>query len=221
MNFSFYKDSIRRHGALPTLCHAAYRAANQVGRLAVWNAVAVAPDEVDKRYLVDAPAQRRGRMLEAAAMRRHIEHADNLLTDAFVDRAIVRGDRCYASFDGDRLTSYAWYTTRPAALTEIDGNLVLHFDPSYAYMYNAYTLPRYRGRGLNAFGMAAAVDALTEEGRRGVLAYVDSTNFAAASSCARVGYKAFGRVVVFKVGGRYVCRSSAGCGKYDFRVVQA
>src|SRR5262249_45750780 len=146
---------------------------------------------------------------------------ENLLTDRFIDEAAARGDRCYALFDGDTVANYGWYSTRPARLTEIRGAPVLHFDPSYAYMYNTFTRPESRGRRLTAVGIAAALEEQTRAGLSGLVAYVVSSNFASLKSCERMGFQTFGHLIILTVGAHQVWRGTPGCKKYGFRVEAA
>jgi hypothetical protein len=220
MDLRYYRDSIRHHGLGSTLYHAAYRAANHVTDVVVWDALVITLDMVDDRYLLD---QRRaqGRFVDAETMREYVDDPANMLTDAFINEAAANGDRCYALFEGEALMSYGWYSTRPTRLMEVPGEPILHFDSSYAYMYNGYTRPEYRGLRLHAVGMAAALEECTRERLRGILAYVVSSNVASLKSCYRMGYQCFGHIVMINVGGRSVWRSTPGCRKYGFHVEAA
>lgn len=113
------------------------------------------------------------------------------------------------------LTSYGWYSTRP---TEAGPGLVLHFDPAYAYMYKGFTLPRFRGHRLHAIGMASALEAYTREGSKGLVSYVESSNFASLRSCVRMGYQTFGHVVFVKTKNGCVSRVMGRCKEYGFHV---
>jgi hypothetical protein len=119
------------------------------------------------------------------------------------------------------LMTYAWYSTKPTALAEVSSDLTLHCDPSYVYMYNAFTLPRYRGKRLHAVGVAAALDAYAATGHEGLVSYVDTSNFSSLKACHRMGYVTFGHVALVRVGRRYACHCSSGCDTYGFRVEQA
>ncbi len=220
MDVQFYRNSINQHGVGATLYHAAYRAANQVTQVTVWNAMALIPGMVDAKFVAD-PRRSGGTMVDAESMRPYADDPGNVLTHRFLDEAAANGDRCYALFDGDVLASYGWYATRPTRLREVAGTPVLHFDPAYAYMYHGFTHPSYRGQRLHAIGMAAALEALCREGKKGLVSYVDSSNFASLKSCYRMGYHTFGHVVMVHVGGRVFWRSTHGCKQYDFRVEAA
>jgi hypothetical protein len=220
MNLQYWRDSVLYHGLGPTLYHAAYRAANHLTGVAAWNALVITPDMIDKKLLPRSDRVH-GRMVESTAMRPYVADAENLLTDRFVDEASARGDQCYVLFDGDTLASYGWYSTRPTRLTEIAGAPVLHFDPSYAYMYNTFTRPEYRGRRLHGVGMAAALEECTRAGLSGLVAYVVSSNFASLKSCQRLGFQTFGHLIMLEVGAHQVWRVTPGCKKYGFRVEAA
>src|SRR4030095_1828563 len=114
--------------------------------------------------------------------------------------------------------AYGWYATQPMRLLEIPGAPLLHFDPTYAYMYNGFTHPDHRGKRRHAIGMAAALEVYAKEGRAGLVSYVDSSNFSSLKSCRRMGYHSFGRVSMFALGARQHYRSTSGCQRYDFRI---
>lgn len=218
MDMEYYRRSVAHHGLGPTLYHAAYRAANHVTEVAVWNALVLDEGLLDRRFLVEPPP---GRMVEAAAMRRYVADPANALTHRFVDEAAAKGDRCYAICDGDELLSYGWYSTRPTRLTEVPGEPVLHFDPSYAYLYHAFTRLEHRGRRLHAAGMAAALVECADSGLRGIVSYVVSSNFPSLKSCYRMGYQTFGHLIMLKVGPRHVWHATPGCKQYGLHVEEA
>jgi ribosomal protein S18 acetylase RimI-like enzyme len=217
MNAAFYRDLLRQHGMGALCYHLAYRAANHLLHLRVWNTLVITVDTIDPGILAESRAAG-VRMLEAAAMSPYADDPHYGLSRQTLDEAIARGDRCAAIFDGDVLAAYGWYATQPIRLLEVAGAPLLHFDPAYAYMYNGYTHPAYRGRRLHAIGMAAALEAYTKEGRAGLVSYVDSSNFSSLKSCRRMGYRSFGRVSMFVLGTRQHYRSTSGCKRYDFRI---
>jgi len=220
MDLTYYRDSLKRYGTVPTLCHAAYRAANRVTPVAVLRALEVtldrlSPELADLADLDHGP----GQMLPAEAMQPFVADPVARLSRQFIDEAAARGDRCYAIFDGDVLAAFGWYASRPTRLLEIDDGLSLRFDPSYTYMYWGYTRPSHRGKRLHAVGMASALALVAREGRRGLLSYVDATNYASLRSCERMGFTGFGTVVLAKAGRRYLCLASPGCKAHGFEIV--
>jgi hypothetical protein len=217
MDLDFYRGSVSKHGVGATLYHAAYRAANRITRVAVWDALVLTPDRVDESYL-RAPSGILGRWVDAKDMAAYASVEESQLTEEGLVRSIARKDRCYGLFEGEELTSYGWYTSKPARLSEVSRSLTLRFDPSYVYLYDAFTLPRYRGRRLHGVGMASALDSMVRAGHRGVLSYVDSSNFASLKSCRRVGCDIFGRVTIVRVGAQFVSHCSPACDAYGFTI---
>jgi hypothetical protein len=217
MNISFYRDCFDKHGWEATAFHALYQAANRVVRLAIWNAVAITPETVRRSRRSDGSGPV-AIMLGAESLRGYVAQSGSMLTHDFLDQAAAKGDRCFAFFDGDTLTSYGWYSKQPTRLVEVPGDLVLHFAPAWVYMYNGYTRPEYRGQRLHAIGMTAALEQYAREGKRGLVSYVDASNAASLKSCTRMGYRTFGRVVVIGRGERFLHRTSAGCAAYGFRL---
>jgi hypothetical protein len=218
MNTQLYRDSIQQHGVGATLFYGAYRAANKVTKVAVLNGLVLTLDKLDRKYL-DDPRREKVVVLEPEQMRPHLKDPENItLGDEGIELAKTRGDRCFAIFDGDVLASFGWYSTQPTRLIELGEGFVLHFDPAFAYMYNGFTRPKYRGQRLHALGMAAACERYTREGKKGLISYVDASNFSSLKSCYRMGYESFGHIGVLKVGDRYLCSATPGCRKYDFYV---
>lgn len=138
------------------------------------------------------------------------------MSRAFVDDALRNGDECYAICDGEKLAAYGWYSTRPTPIKPSD--LVLHFAEGYVYMYKGFTEPRYRGQRLHGIGKTRALQHYLESGYRGMLSYVESTNFDSLKSNARMGARVFGSIYVLQLFGRYFTFSSPGCDAFDFRV---
>jgi hypothetical protein len=141
--------------------------------------------------------------------------AEYEMSPDFVDDALDKGDDCYALWDGDRLASLGWYSNQP---TSISDGLVLHFDPSWVYMYKGYTHPDYRGKRLHGIGMSLALRDYTERGSRGLISYVKSNNFQSLRSIERMGYRIFGDIYLARVLGRAVTWASPGCKPYAFRL---
>ncbi len=54
--------------------------------------------------------------------------------------------------------------------------------------------------------------------KKGLIAYVESTNFDSLKSTTRMGYKAFGSVIVMNVLGRYFQYATPGCEPFGFQI---
>ena len=140
------------------------------------------------------------------------------LSHTFVDQALRNGGECYAICDGETLAAYGWYSTRPTPIHP--AHLVLEFADSYVYMYKGYTHKAYRGQRLHAIGMTRALQHYLDAGYRGMVSYVESTNFDSLKSCFRMGYQVFGSVYVVRIFGRYFAWASPGCDAFEFRVTR-
>src|SRR5437667_315175 len=82
--------------------------------------------------------------------------------------------------------AYGWYAS---AATPVAPGLVLHFAPGYVYMYKGFTHDLHRGKRLHAIGMTRALQHYRSSGFKGVVSYVESSNFDSLKSCARMGYR--------------------------------
>ena len=156
-----------------------------------------------------------GRFVTSEELRGFVENFSEVFTSEFVERALARGDRCYGIFDGRELAAFGWYSERP---TRLFSNFILGFAGGYTYVYNAYTRPAYRGKRLHAVGMCRALRELHSEGKRGLVALVDSKNFASSRSTTRMGFRNFGRVFLLYLGRYSKSFVTPGCRPYGFRV---
>ena len=203
---------IRRHGVAATLYEAAVRAASAVADFKILRGVFV--DRPDPAYLACAYE---AKLLDEAAVRKFARDPANEMSQEFVDAALARGDQCYAIVDGDRLAAYGWYAfgATPIGLPGV----LLYYSPGYVYMYKGFTHGDYRGQRLHAIGMTRALQHYLALGYKGIVSYVESTNFDSLKSCYRMGYTAFGTVYVLRAFGRWRGFSSKGCEQYSFRVL--
>lgn len=205
----------RELGALKTGHTVAYRV---LRRGCAYHAlVGVVTDVADLRYGEEQalePGYWHG-FLDEARIRELARDPAHGMDEEFVDAVLARGDRCYAIFDGDRLANYCWYAR---GTTPLEDDLVLHFDTRYVYVYKCWTMPEYRGRRLHGIGMSMALRELAEDGCRGILAWVESTNYRSLSSGARMGHKEFGTIRYARLGGRYLIWEDRGCREHGFHL---
>ena len=129
----------------------------------------------------------------------------------FISRSILNGDRCHAYFDGDRLASYGWCSSRP---TRLGDHFNFTFPDEYAYMYRGFTMRDYRGAHLNGHGMMEAVSLEVAEGGRGLVGLVEVQNFASLRSGNRVGFRREGIVFTFKLFGHWMTVRTPACRRF-------
>ena len=204
---------IERHGLANTLHFAWIEALNRVLPFKILRGVHIA--KADAGFLAYPPAYTPS-FLNSRELLAFAAEPKNELSRGFVEEALRQGDECYAICDGENLASYGWYSTRPTPIDPSD--LTLHFADGYVYMYKGFTDRNYRGQRLHAIGMTRALQHYLDTNYKGIVSYVESTNFDSLKSCFRMGYDVFGSIYVVRLFGRYFTFSSPGCDAYEFRV---
>ena len=205
-------DNFRRYGLAAAAHDIGCRAAEKIVDFHILKGMSVRLHDVKDPRFFDAQGLD-ARFVRDDELARFARDGAHELSPGFLAEARARGDRCYALFDGAALAAYGWYSGLP---TPIDESFVLHFDPAYTYMYKGYTVPAYRGRRLHAVGMCRALKAFTEEGRKGLVSWVYSNNFASLHSVARMGYRIFGNVYLLRAGSFSYAHATHGCRDYGF-----
>jgi len=209
-----FQDTAKRHGVGAALHDVECLVLNKLSHFEILKGMVAEPDDITDPALFEAPGYQ-GRFVAPFELEPLARERQDDLDPDFLAQATRRGDRCYAMFEGDRLAAYGWYAQQPTA---IDEHFELHFDPAWTYMFKGYTVPAHRGKRLHAVGMCRALRALAAEGRRGLVSYVASNNFASLKSTARMGYRQFGDVYLVRAAGRSFTWATPGCRPYGFRV---
>lgn len=102
----------------------------------------------------------------------------------------------YGVFEGERLMSYGGLSL------EYDNFLYRVNPPETAYLFDAYTNPLYRGRGLHRQIIAIREHEAYAAGKSATYAYVLSSNLASAKGFKRGGYEARFKVTFKQIGKR-------------------
>src|SRR3990170_686370 len=204
---------LERHGAGALLHVLWVQLVNRIVRFKILRGVHVATADPD---FLGYPPHYTPSFLPPGALHGFAGDRATEMSRAFVDEALRNGDECYAICDGETLAAYGWYSTRPTPIQP--SHLVLHFADGYVYMYKGFTDTRYRGQRLHAIGKTRALQHYLESGYRGMVSYVESTNFDSLKSGARMGSQVFGSIYVLQLFGRWFTFSSPGCKPFDFRV---
>lgn len=173
--------------------------------------------DVDEKFLEPVEGFEGG-FLSREQVEKFSNSAEYDLPANFVSYALSRADECYGFLNDGRLAAYGWYARNT---TRLSNTLNLHFSKDYVYMYRGYTHRDFRGKRLHAMGMAQAAKAYHSRGYKGLISYVEANNFASLRSVYRMGYRNFGRVVIFQMFGKCFIFHSAGCRDYGFRVIEA
>ena len=207
---------LKRHGARNLFHVLCMRAINAVVPFKILRGVCV--EEPAAAYLACPEAYTAG-LYGAKEMLRFAADPANEIPQAFIESVLDKGDECYALTDGDGLAAYGWYAQGP---TPVDSpRLRLRFSDAYVYMYKGFTSEHHRGKRLHAIGMTRALREYRRRGFRGLISYVESTNFDSLKSCDRMGYRVFGSICLVRLFGRDFAFSSPGCRAFGFRVETA
>jgi len=204
---------LQRHGAGALLHLLCVQLVNRIVPFKILRGVHVANADPD---FFGYPPHYTASFLPPGALHAFAADRATEMSRAFVDEALRNGDECYAICDGETLAAYGWYSTRPTPIDPAD--LMLEFADSYVYMYKGFTHKAYRGQRLHAIGMTRALQHYLDAGYRGIVSYVESTNFDSLKSCFRMGYQVFGSVYVVRIFGRYFAWASPGCDAFQFRL---
>ncbi|MCY1401429.1 hypothetical protein D3C76_1081430 [compost metagenome] len=203
------QKKIRQNGVSNTAHQLLLKTVNSVFLLKILRGITL--QKVDPKFL-DYPLHFKPMFLSEELLRHYAKDPVNEMSDSFIDEVLAKGDECFGIFDGEVLASYGWYSRQP---THIDPpEMFLHFSSSYVYMYKGFTHHNYRGQRLHAIGMNLALKHYLEQGYKGLVSYVESSNFDSLKSCYRLGYIDVGSIYLFRLFGRYQRFTSKGCEPY-------
>jgi len=205
----------RRYGWLACIVTLMCDCLNQIMYFKVLKGMTLTTESVDKRYL-DPHPKYPGDIVAGGAIRSLISR-ESQITDEFIQGALARRDWASVLRDGELVASSGWYSKESVP---IDEYFSIRFSDQYTYMYKGFTSPDHRGEYLHAYGMAQALVKVADDGKRGLISYVEVDNLASLRSCVRLGYKIFSSCILLRVFGKsYVMRSPA-CRHFDFGVIK-
>lgn len=116
-------------------------------------------------------------------------YARDIATDSpftFVSR-LGDGTACYLALDGDRLVHATWVTTRAAWIGELGRYFVP--EPGSAYVYESFTSPDVRGRGIYPAVLRHIALATGDEGVRTLWIGVGSDNGSSIRAIEKAGFR--------------------------------
>jgi ribosomal protein S18 acetylase RimI-like enzyme len=132
------------------------------------------------------------------------------LTEKFGARGMKEGIRkghlCFiADMDGEIL-HYKWVAFDEAYVSELKRKI--HFDSNSAYIYSSFTVPDYRGFGLDSKVTTKVFDYLNEQGIEKVYILVRHNNFPSQRVIQKVGYRKMGEIRFIQVlsSRKYTCK---------------
>ncbi|MCB0333351.1 MAG: hypothetical protein KDD55_07615 [Bdellovibrionales bacterium] len=202
---------IKSYGATSALSHIVHQGLNKILFLKVFRGMTLTQTSLHPEFR-SLPSEYECRFLVPHEVAQYAADPALDLPDEFL-LSEARDAQCCGVFHGGELVSYGWYSTKPVrAFAGAD----LSFDPSYTYMFRGFTRESHRGKQLHAYGMAWALLHYASVGQKGLISYVESTNFASLRSVARLGYEIFGSLIALKLFGRLIVIPSGKCSDYSF-----
>lgn len=124
------------------------------------------------------------------------------IDDFLLDRA-GEGDLCFLNFCDGELAGYTWANVNGQPLLFV--NLRLRLPDHYIYNYAGFTLPKFRGSGLQSVRHRALMHHKQwNKSTRGLIGYVSWTNWASIKGQTKSGYRRIGRLWLFGLKNHFV-----------------
>lgn len=97
-----------------------------------------------------------------------------------------QGDVCYAACQRARLVGYLWISIHQFIVPHLGRQFMVN--PDEIYYYDAFTIPEYRGKGINpALAQYSSIEASREYGRVYGLYYVQAENRSSLKVMEKIG----------------------------------
>lgn len=120
---------------------------------------------------------------------------------------IMRGHLCFIADMNGEIAHYKWVALDEAYVSELNRNIRVSYNS--AYIYSSYTVPKFRGFGLDTKVTMKVFDYLHERGIEKVYILVQFNNIPSLRVMQKVGYRKMGEVRFVQVFGfkKYECES--------------
>ena len=123
------------------------------------------------------------------------------LTERFGGRgkmeALKRGHLCFIAEIEGEIVHYKWVTFDEVYVSELKRKM--HLNCNSAYIYAVYTVPRFRGLGIDPKVTISVFDYLYGKGVEKVHILVSSSNFPSLRVVQKVGYRKMGEIGFLQV----------------------
>lgn len=119
------------------------------------------------------------------------------------------GHMCVVAEENGKIVSYAWICLNRAYVEEIETEI--QTAPGSAYLYDEYTDPEYRGKGILPALLMRTQEYLFSNGIHEIYELVNPNNFPSLRSHQKIGSHKIGKVTLFRVvkSKRYRCASES------------
>ena len=139
----------------------------------------------------DAP----GVTFRAATANDAPRYARDVATDSVrtFARRLHATNRCFIVQTDERIVHASWFTTSTSWVGEIAAYFIL--PPRHGYVYESFTHPSARGRGLYPFALARICRLVAEEGCHRVWVAIEEDNLSSRRAVEKAGFEATYTVV--------------------------
>jgi GNAT superfamily N-acetyltransferase len=125
------------------------------------------------------------------------EQVANALKTDVVHRRFERGEICFAAVHEGKIVSYCWMAQGKIGIEEID--LAVSTQPDEVYLYDAYTLDEWRGKGLYPAVLKEMVIYAGLCGFSRTLIFVAANNTASRRGVLKAGFVEFEVATYFSI----------------------
>ena len=158
--------------------------------------------------LLDEPFEDIEPGIEAAIRRAtadDLERLGRVVTEsklALFRQRFEAGRLCFVALDGEKVAFFGWISLEDEY--EPHTQTTIHPGDADVYLYDAHTVPEYRGNRLYPATMTAALQDLKRQGYRKAISIVFESNLAARKAMRRMGFRGRARGTLTKAFG--LCR---------------
>lgn len=139
------------------------------------------------------------RFLTSDELRFYSQHSEyNLCERDFL--STQSENRCLGQFASDNLVGYSWLSF--AGMVDLGWGLHFNLPDDMAYNYNGFTLPAFRGGGLQGLRHLAILKQAQLAGKTRLFAYVDHLNYRSLHGVRKSGYRYIGAINGLKRNGK-------------------
>ena len=119
-------------------------------------------------------------------------------TSGEASERFARGERCFGIWLAGRLVSTRWLATGTVRLGYLGREVALaHGD---VHIYETYTEPGHRGRGISGIAGAIVPAALAAEGARRIVGVLEPENTTGIRANEKAGYRIVGKIGYVRLG---------------------
>ncbi|MDX2086934.1 MAG: hypothetical protein SFX73_03740 [Kofleriaceae bacterium] len=129
------------------------------------------------------------------------------------------GDRCLLSFVDDKPAGYTWVHTR--GRPKIFQGLYIEIPPDHLYNYAGYTLPEFRGYGLQPYRHHAVLNQPEWRDRKGMIGFVQAINWSSRRGQSKSGYRKLGTILLVGTNRRFSVHLSRELEPFGIRRIDA